>query len=232
MLSRPGNLLTTGSAVTGAYTTYPVVNVWQTQSLALGDTYLISSNIVSSFRATLLRPTNSRGDPPPEITPESVGIQNIYEPPELKNRILGVSISGGFSIGSQGGNVPGLTNTTAYQTSEDLSWVRGAHQIGFGVNYIYSILNSNAYTSSAANFAFTAANTGLGLGDFMLGKPNTYQQDSVGQYNFRDNYFGGYVQDTWKVNSRLTVNGGLRWDPYLSPYSANGQILSFQPTVV
>ena len=119
------------------------------------------------------------------------------------------------------------TNATGYQTSEDVSWVRGAHQIGWGVNYIHSILNSNAYTSSAANFAFTAANTGLGLGDFMLGKPNTYQQASVGQFNFRANYIGMYLQDTWKVSPRLTVNVGLRWDPYLPQYAANGQTFHF-----
>jgi outer membrane receptor protein involved in Fe transport len=223
----PGNLLTTGQAVTGAYTTYPVVNDWQTQSFAVGDTYLIRTNVVSSFRAAAIRPTNFRGTPPPEIAPESVGIQNIYEPPELKNRILGLSISGGFAIGAQGGNVPGLTNATGYQTSEDLSWVHGAHQLGFGANYIRSILNSNAYTTSAGAFAFTAANTGSGLGDFMLGKPNTFQQASVGQFNFRDNYIGVYVQDTWKVNSRLTVNGGLRWDPYVPLYWKNGQVFHF-----
>jgi hypothetical protein len=211
----PGNLLTTGQAVTGAYTTYPIVNDWKTQSLALGDTYLISTNLVSSARATVIRPTNFRGTPPAEIAPESVGIQGIYEPPELKNRILGVSISGGFSFGGQGGNVPGLTNATGYQASEDLSWVRGAHQIGFGVNYIRSILNSSAYTNAAGVFAFTAANTGSGLGDFMLGKPNTYTQAGVSLFYFRANYIGEYVQDTWKVNSRLTLNGGLRWDPYL-----------------
>lgn len=162
----PGNLLTTGSAVSGAYTTYPVVNFWQTQSFVLGDTYLISTNAVSSFRAALLRPTNYRGDPPKELAPESVGIQGIYEP--VPNRILGLSISGGFSIGSQGGNVPGLTNATGFQFSEDLSWVKGAHQLGFGVEYIHSILNASAYTSAAGVFAFTAQNTGLGLGDFML----------------------------------------------------------------
>src|SRR6202034_1129859 len=57
----PGNLLTSGSATSGAYTTYPVNNSWQTQSFALGDTYLITPNMVSSFRAAVLRPTNSRG---------------------------------------------------------------------------------------------------------------------------------------------------------------------------
>src|SRR5579863_1466729 len=120
------NLLTTGSASDGPYTTYPVVNAWQTQSWAIGDTYLISANMVSSFRAAVLRPTNQRGQPPAEIDPSSVGISGITE--ATMNRILGLSISGGFSIGGQGGNVPGTTNAIAYQVSEDISWVKGAHQ--------------------------------------------------------------------------------------------------------
>ena len=217
----PGNVLTTGQAVTGAYTTYPIVNTWQTQSLALGDTYLVSANMVSSFRATLLRPTNTRGTPPPEISPASVGIQGIYNP-GFANPILGVTNSGGFSFGGQGGNVPGLTNATAYQFSEDLSWVRGAHQFGFGGNYIRSILSSYAYTSSAGVYTFTAQNTGTGLGDFILGDPTNYTQAGVVPFAFRDNYLGAYAQDTWKVNSRLTLNGGLRWDPFLSMYWGGG----------
>lgn len=222
----PGNLLTTGQATNGPYTTYPVINDWQTQSLVLGDTYLISTSMVSSFRAALLRPTNFRGNPPKELAPESVGIQGIYEP--VANRILGLSVSGGFSIGGQGGNVPGLTNATGLQFSEDLSWVKGAHQLGFGVNYIHSILNASAYTSAAGVFAFTAANTGLGLGDFMLGDVNTYTQAGVARYEFGGNYIGTYVQDTWKLNPRFTVNVGLRWDPFLPMYWRDGQDFHYE----
>ena len=221
----PGNLLTTGSANNGPYTTYPVVNLWQTQSLTLGDTYLISSSIVNSFRASLLRPTNSRGQPPQEITPASVGITPYFQP--TNNQILGLSVSGGFSIGGQGGNVPGLTNAVGIQASEDLSWVKGAHQIGFGFNDIYSRLGVQGWTSADGVFAFSATNTGLGLGDFMLGDVNTFTQQGVQGIGFRSNYIGAYVQDTWKISSRLTLNGGLRWDPFL-PFSwRDGQSFYF-----
>lgn len=221
----PGNLLTTGSASDGPYTTYPVANLWQTQSFVLGDTYLISTNMVSTFHATALRPTNNRGQPPAEITPQSVGITPYYEP--TKNAILGLSVSGGFSIGGQGGNVPGVTNDTAYQESEDISWIKGAHQIGFGVNHIHARLNVSGWTSADGVFAFNSTNTGLGLGDFMLGDVNTFTQQGVQHIGFTSEYIGMYLQDTWKVSSRLTVNGGLRWDPYL-PFSwADGQSFYF-----
>ena len=212
----PGNLLTTGQASNGPYTTYPVVNNWQTQSFTLGDTYLISNNLVSSFRAAVLRPTNSRGQPPKEIAPEDVGIVPYFEP--TNNRILGLSVSGGFSIGGQGGNVPGVTNATAFQESEDLTWVKGAHQIGFGVNNIHARLNVSGWTSSDGVFSFNSTNSGLGLGDFMLGNVNTFTQQGVQRIGFVSDYIGAYVQDTWKISSRLTLNGGLRWDPFL-PFS-------------
>lgn len=214
----PGNLLTTGSANNGPYTTYPVVNLWQTQSLTLGDTYLISPSLVSSFRASLLRPTNSRGQPPQEITPAEIGITPYFQ--ATNNQILGLSVSGGFSIGGQGGNVPGLTNATGVQVSEDLSWVKGAHQIGFGFNNVYSRLGVTGWTSADGVFSFNSTNTGIGLGDFMLGEVNTFTQQGVQGIGFRSDYLGAYVQDTWKISPRFTLNGGLRWDPFL-PFSWN-----------
>lgn len=221
----PGNLLTTGSATSGAYTTYPVVNAWQTQTFTLGDTYLLSPNLVSTFRAAVLRPTNSRGQPPQEITPAQVGITPYFEP--TKNAILGLSVSGGFSIGGQGGNVPGTTNATGFQESEDLSWVKGAHQFAFGVNNIHARLNVAGWTSSDGVFAFSSTNTGLGLGDFMLGDVNTFTQQGVQTIGFRSDYVGAYAQDTWKINSRFTLTGGVRWDPFL-PFSwQDGQSFYF-----
>lgn len=221
----PGNLLTTGQASNGPYTTYPVVNAWQTQSFTLGETFLITNTLVSSFRASVLRPTNSRGQPPKEIAPEDVGIVPYYEP--TQNRILGLSVSGGFSIGGQGGNVPGLTNATGIQTSEDLNWVKGAHQLAFGINNIYSKLSVGGWTSADGVFNFNSTNTGLGLGDFMMGNVNTFTQQGVQPIGFRSDYIGVYAQDSWKLNPRLTLNAGLRWDPYLPFTWHDGQSFYF-----
>jgi hypothetical protein len=224
----PSNLLTTGaSGSIGPFTTYPVENDWKTHTLAVGDTYLIGSNIVSSFRATIMRPTNFRGQPPKEVAPEEIGIKGVWQPPDLANRFTSVNVAGGFSIGGAGGNVPGLTNSTAYQLSEDVSWARGAHQFAFGVNHVHSMMNSIAWTNTDGLFSFTAQNTGSGLGDFMLGRVNTYAQSDKDIFYFRANYFGTYLQDTWKVNSRLTLNTGIRWDPYLPLYWKDGQMFHF-----
>src|SRR5438552_2652161 len=124
--------------------------------------------------------------------------------------------------------MPGYTNSTVYQVSDDLSMVRGAHQIGFGANYIRMLFNVLAGSAGPGNFKFTASNTGMGLGDFMLGKPNDFSQQNINTYYGRQNYVGLYLQDTWKANSRLTVNAGIRWEPFLGMQEKQNRVSNFQ----
>ena len=105
--------------------------------------------------------------------------------------------------------------------------VRGAHQIAFGGNYIHTQLNVVSYLNSSGNYTFNGQNTGLGLADFMIGRPSNFQQASPSTVYNRQHYIGAYLQDTWKANSRLTVNAGVRWEPFLPTYSKNSYISHF-----
>jgi hypothetical protein len=104
------------------------------------------------------------------------------------------------------------------QFAEDLNLVRGAHQIGIGANYIHSNMNYTASTWTSGFFQFSGTNTGLSVADLMTGKPSLWRQDQTAAQYLRQNYIGLYMQDTWKANSKLTVNGGLRWEPFIWPY--------------
>ena len=162
-------------------------------SFVLGDTYSISPNMVSSFRTTLLR-TVAVKTMQDFFSFSDLGVKNIYTPPGFP-KISDLSVSGGFNVTAQT-VTPGFTNSTAYQLAEDLSVVRGAHQIGFGVNYIRTMMNVGGSTVTSGYAQFTATNTGLGLGDFMLGKMSNWRQGNKITWYPRQNYVGMYLQDT------------------------------------
>jgi hypothetical protein len=65
---------------------------------------------------------------------------------------------------------------------------------------------------------FTGSATGNGLSDLVLGSVNTYTQ-TAGKVKFtRGRQINAFVQDNWRIASRLTLNLGLRWEPFL-PYT-------------
>ena len=184
-------------------------------SLVLGDTYLLGSNTVNSFRATY-NSSDIRKGYEPFFDAASLGVRNITTP---LPGFTAFTVAGGFSLGPTGAK-PSDIGTKAFQLIDDLSLVRGAHQIGLGANFIHSSLASTSYGSAAGNFNFTAVNTGLGLADFLLGRPATFTQGQVYGPGGEMNYFGMYVQDAWRVTPNLTLNVGVRWDPYL-PYASD-----------
>jgi len=196
---------------------------FRVHSFVLGDTYLIGSNTVNNFRATLNRSVIPKF-PPQFFSSSDVGVNTWVAVPKY----MRLSVTNGFNIGGAG-STPSTYNTTSFQFSEDLSLVRGRHQIGAGANWIHGELNGVSRLNATGPFTFNGQVTGLGLADFMVGKPSALTQSNEAILYYRGNYFGLYLQDAWKATQRLTINAGLRWDPYLPPHTKNGGISNFDP---
>src|SRR5213075_3176763 len=90
------------------------------------------------------------------------------------------------------------------------------HQFSIGGNWIHSNIATLNNRPTNGAFTFNGQTTGLSLADFMVGSVSGgfLQGNPVYDYDHSD-YVGAYAQDNWRVRSNLTVNLGLRWEPFL-----------------
>ena len=126
---------------------------------------------------------------------------------------------------------------TAYIFQPNFTWVKGAHTMTFGGQVRYEQNNirelQQAMGSHDFSGAFTAqydpdsdgalAYTGGGLASMALGLGDYFSaQYNRGYFYFRQKEIGAYIQDTWKVTPRLTINMGVRydlWTPYVEKFN-------------
>jgi hypothetical protein len=101
-----------------------------------------------------------------------------------------------------------------WQFSEMLSWTRGAHLIKVGADIRRTILDLQELFRGDPWMRFQNTYTGEAAGDFMLGRMTQYEQIAEASNKPRVFEMGYFVQDDWKVSRRLTLNLGLRWDPW------------------
>jgi hypothetical protein len=118
-----------------------------------------------------------------------------------------------------------------YQISDIVNWERGAHSIKFGGTLIRRQVS---YFSAEAAKGFFAISydgldfTGFEDSDLLAAYTDQYfigtQNGFYGQFSQEDAVFG---QDDWRINPRLTVNMGLRWDFLPWPSEMNNRASSF-----
>ena len=135
----------------------------------------------------------------------------------------------GFQLG--GGTESNSTfSTNAWQISNDLTLVRGAHQFAFGANVAHWTSLSQANVRSPGQLSIDTTSTGLVLSDFLLGRiagTNGLVQAAPNTLDMAQTYVGLYGQDTWRLGSRVTLNYGLRWEPFLPQQLVNGAVYQF-----
>jgi hypothetical protein len=187
----------------------------QAQDFTIGETLTINANQVNSVRAFVNR-IRSLKLATPMFGESNVGINSFtYDP-----NYLYVVVTGGFTLGSTTKNA--FSYVTDYGVNDDYSIVHGSHLFGFGGYYMYANNNFLAQAYAGANYNFSG-----GLSGFLLGQVTQLRQESPNPLNVRQNFFSAYFKDTWKINSRLTLNYGLTWVPFWAASFPQGDTYLF-----
>jgi hypothetical protein len=189
------------------------------QSLAIGDTYVSGSNMVNSLRFAFNRTAIDRLDTP-LFDPYALG-SNVYS---YDPGAMVMAVTGGFNIANPGG---GLFITNSSQLSDDVTLVRGNHELSVGANVAYWTHYFFSHARSGGDWLFTGQLTGSGLSDFLLGRVGRLEHGGAAIMPMNQWYLGTYVQDTWRATSRVTINAGLRWEPYFGANVLNGAVYNF-----
>ena len=184
---------------------------------------IFGANTVNAFRVTWNSTAVRMNDPADEFfDAPSLGVKvHTYIP-----GIISLGVTNGFQM--HGGDaVRMILDNAAVQLSDDFTVVKGGHQIAVGGNLARWTSDTRNYARAVGDFTFDGTITGLGLADFMTGNLALLRHSGPGLLPLHQWYTGLYAQDAWRASSRVTLNAGLRWEPFFGQQIENGSISVF-----
>jgi len=112
---------------------------------------------------------------------------------------------------------------------EVATFMKGKHQLSFGGEMLRVDAPISSQYLEGGQFQFGGALSGDDLADFMLGDVGTFTQGGGIYANVTGYNLATFLQDNWRASERLTLNGGLRWQPLLPFTDSKNRLPCFEP---
>jgi hypothetical protein len=214
--------------------------VQKTRNWQVSHSLPISSSLVNQFRIGYVGArADQHGFTAPQADIDAVGLTGVFTDLSDDQRTYpAIGFGGTLGAGLAGAGSAGNDYQASYQPMWDISntttTIRGRHTLNFGANYRSWSLQRDLANDFLGQFTFSGFFTGNAVADMLLGyysgssvfQPAGFsvagRSGNPRQFNFQ--YFAPYVQDDWKVSSRLTLNLGLRWDYRTIPNESNDRM--------
>jgi hypothetical protein len=193
------------------------IQVVKSNEFRISEAHTFSSNVVNVFNETYnwywngSSPAVSGTNWNSEFGFGDSGVDNF---PAVS---FGSAING-YGITGLGNTSQGYSVGATLITGDTLTWTKGRHTMSFGGDFrAYQI---NNHTGSGANsFSFLPSTTdggysgvaGFGFASFLLGDATNANQTTAFDLYGRRKTMTLFAQDSYKVNSKLTITAGLRW---------------------
>ena len=212
-------------------------NIQGNKYLRLGYDFIISPTMLNHFNAGFTRrhrlETSGEGgfggDWASKFGLKGVGDQVF---PKLTYNYPG----NGINSPSDGDSV---FNDNVFQYDDAVTWQKGRHNFRFGGEFRAAQFNLGILTGSAGQFNFTPGptstpadtNSGFGFASFYLGAASNAYIDIPQINGWRAKYLAFFAADDWKVNNKLSLNLGLRFDMPIPVTEAQNRMSYVDPTL-
>jgi Carboxypeptidase regulatory-like domain len=191
----------------------------------VSETHTFNDHILNNFILSYQLETAARGPLPGSIDVADLGV-NIWQP--AFKQINQITVSNFFTVG---GNPQATFGRANYTLGDDLHVQLGNHSLAFGFHGEQAKVDVNNLFQQPGLFTFNANITNNAIASFLLGYVQNFAQASGQFLNLRGHFFGFYAQDSWKMNRRLTLNYGVRYEPFIPWHEKEHRMGSFFPTL-
>jgi hypothetical protein len=212
-------------------------NIDHARGWVIGYTRTFTPTIINEFRFG--DTSSTYGYNPPNIGQRlgaAIGIPGANPTGLLGGQVL-IGGNGNPQLDYQGDGGPYNVPQKLYQFTDSLSFVHGHHVFKYGatvgkreLNFVqgndakgYFVLGGLSYPGTGRFTGYEASEVLAGFPDYEIGQFN-------GLYQTRSWETGYFAQDDWRVNNRLTLNLGIRYDYFTWPYEIHNQMSNWLPT--
>lgn len=164
--------------------------------------------------------------------PSTFTFNRFFDGPNNEDRIPSILLRGSTGSRYGSGITPWKNSAKDYQLRDDLSWIKGRHQFKMGGSWMLYKKVQDWSESTQGLFIFNGFYTGNDFADYLLGYAIGYSESAfqgTGHWNSVSTAL--YFQDNYRLNKRITLNLGLRWDGIPHTYEANKQMSNFYPNL-
>jgi hypothetical protein len=209
-----------------------------THGLAFNYTKVFSNSIVNELRWGYAKtnPFTFQSDFGTQAA-TSLGIQGINVT-EFTTGLPNINITDLTGISGGPAFLPVNPSQLHYQLEDSLVQIVGRHSLKYGYRWVYRMPSpfTNTDTRSSMTVGSTFVNNpvtnsgGTGLATLLLGYVNSGARGFLLEpYTMQVHEHGLFVQDDWKVNNRMVVNAGLRYEIFTPGTEEENRLTNFDP---